>query len=578
MFNDSASGSTGRRDSALWGTGGRGERASALWGGGRDGKRVGLYMFVLAAIAVLAGIGGSVSPAGATTPTAHISSTLYNAAVSNPSGVFNVILQGAKGVSTSTVGTEVSNAMKAYPNSAAKGIKRKFAIVTGDAANLTGQQIVALASDAKIGVITPDAVTRSTGYSNSQYWPSSAKLTAYWNKATNGVKAPTIAFLDSGIDANHTAFGGRVLTQQNFYSGSNANAAGDGFGHGTFTAGIAAGDDAGYAGGVPNVNIVECDVLDDQGSGMTSDMIAALDWIQANKTTYNIKVVNISVMGSESSSFMYDPLDKAVEKLWLNGVVVVTAAGNYASNGAQSGVLYAPANDPFAITVGATDVANSGSTSDDFAAPWSAWGYTNDGFFKPEISAPGRYMNGPVPTAGSTMQSTAPDRVVAPGYMWMSGTSFAAPVVSAAADYVLAMHPTWTPDQVKGALMVSAADPTGYTGGGAMGVGEVAADPATKADGTANPNAGLDQFVITDSTTGLQTFDTNTWYTTAVSNPSWDTMSWSSQSWASATWSSQSWASMSWSSQSWASQSWASQSWASMSWSSQSWANLAWVQ
>src|ERR1051325_3565353 len=158
---------------------------------------------------------------------------------------------------------------------------------------------------------------------------------------------------------------------------------------------------------------------------------ALFDWIQANKAKYNIKVVNISVMGSESSSFMYDPLDKAVEKLWLNGIVVVTAAGNYATNGAQSGVLYAPANDPFVLTVGATDVASSGATGDDFAAPWSAWGPTNDGFMKPEISAPGRYMNGAVPTAGSPMLSAHPERQVAPGYMWMSGTSFAAPVVSA---------------------------------------------------------------------------------------------------------------------------------------------------
>jgi serine protease AprX len=167
--------------------------------------------------------------------------------------------------------------------------------------------------------------------------------------------------------------------------------------------------------------------------------------------------------------------------------------------------------------------------------------------------------------------------VVANGYMWMSGTSFAAPVVAAAADYVLAMHPTWTPDQVKGALMVSAAEPTGYSGGGAMGVGEVAADPAVRADGTANPNAGLDAFVVIDSTTGLYAVDTNAWYSTAATNPSWNTMSWASQSWASAAWSTQSWASLSWASQSWASMSWASQSWASLSWASQSWATLSWV-
>jgi serine protease AprX len=565
------------RGSALWGTGGRGERASALWGGGRDGKRRRLYATALAAAAVLAGIGGAVSPAGASSPTAQNPSSLYNAAVANPAGTFNVILQGRKGVSTSTVGTEIASAQKAFPNGNAKGVKKKFVLVSAEAANLTGAQIVALAADSKVGVITSDVQTGSTGYSNTQTWPSSAKLTAYWNKSLNGLKAPTIAFLDSGIDASNAAFGGRVLTQQNFYSGTNANSAGDGFGHGTFTAGIAAGQDAGYTGGVPNANIVELDVLDDQGSGTTSDMIAALDWIQANKAAYNIKVVNISVMASESSSFMYDPLDKAVEELWLNGVVVVVAAGNYATNGAQSGVLYAPANDPFAITVGATDPAASGNTGDDFAAPWSAWGYTNDGFFKPEISAPGRYLNGAVP-AGSPMLAAHPERQVAPGYMWMSGTSFAAPVVAAAAAYVLAVHPAWTPDQVKGALMAAAADPTGYTGGGAMGVGEVQADVATKTNGSANPNAGLDGFVTTDSTTGLNVFDTDSWYATAVANPAWDTMSWASQSWASATWSTQSWASMSWSSQSWSSQSWSSQSWASMSWSSQSWANLAWVQ
>jgi serine protease AprX len=85
---------------------------------------------------------------------------------------------------------------------------------------------------------------------------------------------------------------------------------------------------------------------------------------------------------------LFDPLDQAVEKLWLSGVTVVTAAGNYATNGQASGVPYAPGNDPFVITVGAADTNNTLSTSDDFAAPWSAWGYTGDGFMKPDIAPP----------------------------------------------------------------------------------------------------------------------------------------------------------------------------------------------
>ena len=103
---------------------------------------------------------------------------------------------------------------------------------------------------------------------------------------------------------------------------------------------------------------------------MTSDVIAAADWILANKGTYDIRVANFSLQSGSDASFMYDPLDQAVEKLWLSGVVVVTAAGNYASNGQASGVPYAPANDPFVITVGAADInGTAGSTDDDFTLP-----------------------------------------------------------------------------------------------------------------------------------------------------------------------------------------------------------------
>ena len=63
----------------------------------------------------------------------------------------------------------------------------------------------------------------------------------------------------------------------------------------------------------------------------------------------------------------------------------------------SSGVQFAPGNDPFVITVGAADIGTSVGAGDDSSAPWSAWGYTPDGFMKPELAAPGRYMIGPVP-------------------------------------------------------------------------------------------------------------------------------------------------------------------------------------
>ena len=99
--------------------------------------------------------------------------------------------------------------------------------------------------------------------------------------------------------------------------------------------------------------------MNDQGKGTVSDVIRACDWILANKATYNIQVANFSLHSASKASVMFDPLDQAVEKLWLNGVVVVAAAGNYGTGPTPSGVLFAPGNDPFVITVGATDIGNA---------------------------------------------------------------------------------------------------------------------------------------------------------------------------------------------------------------------------
>src|SRR5207249_8555703 len=135
----------------------------------------------------------------------------------------------------------------------------------------------------------------------------------------------------------------------------------------------------------------------------------------------------------------------------------------------------------------------------------SAYGKTMDGFAKPDLSAPGRYMIAPTPMDG-TIAKTVPGRIMAPGYMWMSGTSFSTPVVSAAAAHILARHPGFTPDQVKGALML-AANYLPSVAGNAGGVGEIDAGVASTIDDPPNPNVGLYQFVKDDPVTGGQSFD-----------------------------------------------------------------------
>ena len=143
--------------------------------------------------------------------------------------------------------------------------------------------------------------------------------------------------------------------------------------------------------------MLSIDVMNDQGQATVGDVVKAADWILANKTKYNIKVANFSLHAVNRASVMFDPLDQAVEKLWLNGDRRRRGSGQLRQRATPSGVQFAPGNDPFVITVGAADIGTSLGAGDDTAAPCSAYGYTPDGFSKPDIGGPGRYMVGPVP-------------------------------------------------------------------------------------------------------------------------------------------------------------------------------------
>jgi serine protease AprX len=558
----------GTRSSALWGKPSKGEtRASALWGkGGRSFVAVMAGVLALAApTPVMAHDGGDGH--------AYVSPGLLESAQANPKRSFDVIVQGRSRISAGRVAQDVL---------AEKGkVKQKFLTVQGVAATLTGKQILKLAHRDEVLAVTADAPVRLAGFSTSQQWPHASGVTrSWWDTTTNlSLEFPTIAVVDSGIDSARVDFAGRVLAEVDLTS-IQPNSPGDGRGHGTFVAGIAAGGAPDYAGAAPRADLVSIDVMDDNGMAMTRDVIAAADWIYENKDRYEIRVANFSLHSAAANSFMFDPLDKAVEKLWFGGVVVVAASGNYGQNGAPSGVPFAPGNDPFVITVGALDIDGSVRKDDDYNAPWSAYGYTLDGFAKPDLAAPGRYMVGPVP-ATATLPLERPGNVTAPGYMQLSGTSFAAPVVSGAAAYLIALHPEWTPDQVKGALMVSSKS-LPYAAPLSAGVGELAVGAAVSVTSPPNPNLALNQFVVSASGGSGNVFDAASWASTALADASWSSASWSSASWASASWASASWASASWSSASWASASWASAafadaSWADASWASASWASASWA-
>jgi serine protease AprX len=517
-------------------------------------------------------------------PTAYVPHQLLATARANPSHVYRVILQGAGARGE----TKAVSALRGQGAS----VDRKLSTISGASAAVTGRQLVALASTKGVAAISLDRPVRLTGGGDlfsTQQWPYAVKVQKGWNRVKNGKlpSPPAIAIVDSGIQANRADFknGASVLTQVSMVNTGTPNAAGDGYGHGTLVAGIAAGSAHGYAGTSPSAPLVSIDVLDDQGMGLTSDVIAACDWIVQHKAQYNIRVANFSLESSAAASVFWDPLDAAVERLWFDGVTVVAASGNYGVDGQPSGVFYAPGNDPFVITVGADDIGGTIAAHNDVAAPWSAYGYTYDGFAKPEISAPGRYMIGPVP-ANSTLATTRPDSVVAPGYMQLSGTSFAAPIVSGTAAYLLALHPRWSPDQVKGAIMLSAqAEPSAAPM--SVGVGlvdlDAAGDIGTPGHPNApNPNLALDKFVHSVAGSPIPVFDTAAWQAAALRDPNWDAPTWNAAAWGSAAWGSAAWGSAAWGSAAWGSAAWGSAAWGSstlaqsLASSNAAWGSAAW--
>jgi serine protease AprX len=562
-MRDSTGVKRGVRSNALWGSGSRGEsRKNALWGsGGREGRR--LAMAVIAALTLVVPLAAGADDGGRGSGT-FVSPGLLEKGAKDPGKKIHVIIQSTNGV---------SGAIDSV-NGLGAEIRRRLQSADAIAVDVTAGKLATLAKQSGL-TITPDATVHLTGSTSNQLWPYSSGVAWLWGSSSSSApQAPTIAVVDSGISASRADFdnGSRVVGQVNLASMS-PNSPGDGRGHGTFVAGIAAGSAAGYAGAAPNAKIVSLDVMDDTGTARTSDVIAACDWILANKSAFNIRVANFSLHSGAKNHFYNDPLDRAVEKLWFGGVFIVAAAGNYGSASGPSGVMYAPGNDPFVMTVGAIDLGASIYRSDDTAAPWSAWGYTEDGFAKPEIGAAGRYLVGPVPPA-STLVAQKPDHVVAPGYIELSGTSFAAPVVAGAAAQILARHPSWTPDQVKGALMLTA-KPLPSAVSGSLGVGGINAYGAAMLTSAPSANAALRGFVNSSGSGSELRFDTAKWLAVVSANASWADASWADASWADASWSTASWADASWADASWADASWADASWADASWADASWADTS---
>ncbi|MEZ4862051.1 MAG: S8 family serine peptidase [Caldilineaceae bacterium] len=360
-----------------------------------------------------------------------------------------------------------------------------------------------------------------------------------------------VAVVDSGIN-NHPDLKiagsntSRIVSAVDFSHSGNTN---DSYGHGTHVAGIIGGNGAtsnGVRVGVaPQVNLINVKVSNANGVSYISDVIQSLYWVYQNKSAYNIRVVNLSMNSVVPESYHFSPLSVAVELLWFNGIVVVVAAGN---NGTGNGpvTLYPPANDPFVITVGATDQVGTATISDDTVPFFSAYGWTEQGFAKPDLVAPGRDIVSLLADTSATAYQLHPTHRVDNYLFRLSGTSMAAPVVSGAVALLLQDEPNLTPDQVKYRLKATANHNWAHYNSTLAGAGYLDVYAAVQGSTTQSANTGT---LISQALFG------------GFGTIAWDSVSWNSVSWNSVSWNSVSWNSVSWNSSSGSSDIWSSNVW-----------------
>jgi serine protease AprX len=386
--------------------------------------------------------------------------------------------------------------------------------------------------------VEPSACTACVSTTNlKNAYNSAIGAVSLWNQAPKYLQGQGVgvAVVDSGVNPDqdfYTLMGQpRIVAAIQFNNGYNQTP-NDRYGHGQHVAGIIGGNGSrmagAYIGVAPMVNLINVKVSDDAGAANASNVVSGLQWINDNRDRYNIKVVNLSLNSSIPESYHTNPIDAAVEILWFNKITVVVSAGNIGRN-----ALYPPANDPFVITVGATDDRGTPSIADDVLASYSGYGTSADGIRKPDLVAPGTNIVSLAPGSNSVLALQHPDHLVNNIYFRMSGTSMSAPVVSGAIALLLQSEPNLTPDQVKYRLM-STARPF--------------ADSKRAGAGYLNIYAAVHTSTNQSANTGIPASRLLTSGSNAVN---WNSVNWNSVNWNSVNWNSVNWNSVNWNSVNW---------------------------
>jgi serine protease AprX len=393
-------------------------------------------------------------------------------------------------------------------------VGRRLPIVDGFAATVPAEALPALRDAPGVLAVRPDgpvavagaldeaarlgaAARAALGAGPPQVFRDVVGATRLNQRGTTGA-GTTVALIDTGVAATGD-LAGRLVQVRDGVGGllgavaacknlSGEAGCGDTYGHGTFIAGLIAGDGRGsggmYRGVAPGARLLSVKIAGRDGSSDVSTLLAAIQWVVSHREAYGIKVLNLSLGTDSAQSYKDDPLNYAVERAWKSGIVVVTAASN---RGPGARTIAKPGDDPYVITVGAVDDQGTVPVTDDVVPDFSARGPTAaDGLPKPDVAAPGTRVVS-VNARGSLIDRRYPE---AAGYRRASGTSMATAVVSGLAALLVASDAGATPDRVK-FMLTSTARPVPGADRSAVGAGLVDGWKAATAAPPGLANRGL---------------------------------------------------------------------------------------
>jgi serine protease AprX len=494
-------------------------------------------------------------------------------------------------------------------------VTRKLPIVDGFAARVPASALSRLERSPLVAAVWPDARLGMSDLDDDDGDDDDdASPTAAWRSAVRLSSVPsrydgdgvTVAVLDTGISPA-ADLRNAVALRVEFTPGHDGI---DRFGHGTHIAGIIAGNgglsSGRWRGVAPDAQLISVKVAGPDGATDVSVVLAALQWVVANKDRLGIRVLNLAFGTDATSSYLTDPLDFAVERAWRAGILVVAAAGN---RGPASGTISKPGDDPLVLTVGAADVRGTSDRRDDVVAPFSSRGPTADGVAKPDVLAPGTSIVS-VRAPGTSADLVSPEARIGTAYFRGTGTSQAAGIVSGIAALLFEADPSLTPDEAKAALVGSSSGLQGQPGAGS---GLVDAARAVNAV-LARQYRGTDINARHAPATGLGDIESSRGSYHVYSDPDGDGQPqlvtgevdvlgnpWNPATWAAETWSAEAWSATplhryvgaferlqaalwlgpTWNgmvanADSWAARHWSDSAWAARHWSARHWSTYAW--